>query len=208
MVTVVATDSGAPHPSSPPPGTWSSPSPTADDDGVITLSSVQPRVRIPFTATLTDEDGVVAESVKWQWYKAKPGTDGAPRQKNLRRRTDAIAKATSATYTPEGRTLQDWHNPVCVGHLHRQLSVPRRRHGRVGQYGGGEPGEPGPSVRGCHAMAITSTTRDIPGNTLAVSTDERRFRRSLPTNARDNVGTPVKATDANATLTRPIIRRS
>ena len=39
-----------------------------DDPGKITFSSEQPKVRIDFTATLTDEDdGVDDEKVKWQW---------------------------------------------------------------------------------------------------------------------------------------------
>ena len=41
----------------------------ANDAGMITFSSVQPKVRIDFTATLTDEDGVKEGSVKWQWYE-------------------------------------------------------------------------------------------------------------------------------------------
>ena len=45
-----------------------------NDDGKITFSSVQPKVGIPFTATLTDEDGVVGD-VKWQWYNGpRPST--------------------------------------------------------------------------------------------------------------------------------------
>ena len=38
----------------------------ADDEGKITFSSEQPKVRIDFTATLTDEDDGVKD-VKWQW---------------------------------------------------------------------------------------------------------------------------------------------
>ena len=63
----------------------------ADDGGVITLSSVQPKVRIPFMASLTDEDGGVT-NVKWQWY------DGAIDEDDLT--GNAIDKATSDTYTP------------------------------------------------------------------------------------------------------------
>ena len=43
----------------------------ADDVGKITFSSVQPRVRIPFTAILTDDDVVVGD-VKWRWYTGDP----------------------------------------------------------------------------------------------------------------------------------------
>ena len=43
-----------------------------DDPGKITFSSVQPKVGIPFTATLSDEDGGVKGDVKWQWYNGDP----------------------------------------------------------------------------------------------------------------------------------------
>ena len=63
----------------------------ADDMGSITLSSVQPKVGIDLVATLADEDGVVVDSVKWQWYNAAIVEDLTE---------NAIAGATSATYTP------------------------------------------------------------------------------------------------------------
>ena len=47
-----------------------------NDEGKITFSSVQPKVGIPFTATLSDEDGVVGD-VKWRWYTGDP--DGGDR---------------------------------------------------------------------------------------------------------------------------------
>ena len=71
----------------------------ADDNGVITFSSEQPKVRIDFTATLTDEDGGVDdEKVKWQWA-AVTGADCT----NVTFETDGsddIDKAKSDTYTP------------------------------------------------------------------------------------------------------------
>ena len=68
MVTVVVTDKDAARRSSPPCGTWSSPSRTWTEPGTVTLSSVQPKVGIALTATLEDPDGVVADSVKWTWH--------------------------------------------------------------------------------------------------------------------------------------------
>ena len=76
----------------------------ADEDGTITLSSVQPKVGIPFMATLTDPDGVVVESVKWQWYSDKPdGTTEGTLDNDAN--GDAIAKAKSDTYTPKRADL-------------------------------------------------------------------------------------------------------
>ena len=55
-----------------------------EEDGVITLSAVQPRVGVPLTATLSDPDGDIAD-LEWQWSKP-PGDD--------------IEEATSDTYVP------------------------------------------------------------------------------------------------------------
>ena len=60
-----------------------------DEDGTVTLSSEQPKIGIALTATLEDPDGVVADSVKWTWYLSEDGMG------------DAIAMATSDTYTPK-----------------------------------------------------------------------------------------------------------
>ena len=89
MVTVVATDSTSPRLTATRDVVITITN--ADDAGVITLSSVQPKVRIPFTASLTDEDGGVKD-VKWQWY------DGTIEEDNIT--ANAIDKATSDTYTP------------------------------------------------------------------------------------------------------------
>ena len=63
-----------------------------DEDGTVTLSSEQPKVGIALTATLEDPDGVVADSVKWTWHDAAAGSVADD---------NAIAMATSDTYTPE-----------------------------------------------------------------------------------------------------------
>ena len=46
----------------------------AEDDGEITLSTRQPQVGVPITASLTDEDGVQG-SITWQWGVGQTGTD-------------------------------------------------------------------------------------------------------------------------------------
>ena len=70
-----------------------------DDMGTITLSSVQPKVGVDLVATLADEDGVVVDSVKWQWYDATIDDSDLD--------AGAIAKATSATYTPVAGDVGD-----------------------------------------------------------------------------------------------------
>ena len=69
----------------------------ADDTGVITFSSEQPKVRIDFTASLTDEDGGVKD-VKWQWA-ASTNAD-CPDATFAEDGSDNIDKAKSDTYTP------------------------------------------------------------------------------------------------------------
>ena len=40
-----------------------------EEDGTVALSTLQPRIGFPITATLTDADNITAGSVSWQWYK-------------------------------------------------------------------------------------------------------------------------------------------
>ena len=68
-----------------------------EEDGVVTLSTLQPRVGFPVTATLADPDNVAADSVSWQWY------DGAITDLD----DNAIEDATSATYIPTAITTVD-----------------------------------------------------------------------------------------------------
>ena len=60
-----------------------------NEDGMVTLSAVQPRVGVSLTASLTDIDGPVS-GVKWQWTI----------------NTIAIDDATSDTYTPVDSDLE------------------------------------------------------------------------------------------------------
>ena len=60
-----------------------------DEAGTVTLSSEQPKIGIPLTATLEDPDGFVDDSVKWTWHLSDDGTGSA------------IAMAKSDTYTPK-----------------------------------------------------------------------------------------------------------
>ena len=67
-----------------------------DEDGVVTLSSAQPRAGIAVTATLTDPDGSISR-LTWQWSKGG----------------DDIPGATSDTYVP---TTDDvGSHPGCDG---------------------------------------------------------------------------------------------
>ena len=61
-----------------------------DEEGTVTLSSVQPQVGAPLTATLQDPDGVVSGET-WVWARLPDGTSGD---------WTNISGATSPSYTP------------------------------------------------------------------------------------------------------------
>ena len=62
-----------------------------EEDGEVTLSTLQPRVGFLVTATLADPDNVTADSVSWQWSN----DDGE------------IEDATSDTYTPVAGDIEE-----------------------------------------------------------------------------------------------------
>ena len=113
----------------------------ANDPGMITLSSVQPKVGIPFKATLKDEDGGVEdEKVKWQWYNNQIVSDNLD--------TNAIAKATSDTYTPKNTDTTDGGGvTLMVRAAYTDTLGSTSAMAMADFVGGGEPGEPGPSVQ-------------------------------------------------------------
>ena len=91
-----------------------------EEDGVVTLSTLQPRVGFPVTATLADPDNVTADSVSWQWYRgANVQTTNLPEEcAETTSDNCAIKDATSDTYTPvAGR---HWRYPECGSDLHRR----------------------------------------------------------------------------------------
>ena len=83
-----------------------------EEAGAVELSTLQPRIAFPITATLTDADNITAGSVSWQWYK------GNVTQQDLANLDETecvdatssncfIKGATSATYTPVAIDVQD-----------------------------------------------------------------------------------------------------
>ena len=83
-----------------------------EEPGAVTLSTLQPRVDIPVTATLADADNITADSVSWQWYKGTVTQQGLETLDNTEcvdaRTSDCFIKgATSATYTPVAFDVND-----------------------------------------------------------------------------------------------------
>ena len=79
-----------------------------EEPGKIILSTLQPRVGFPVTATLADPDNITADSVSWQWYKGTVTQALLDAENGLNdtecvdaNTNDCFIKgATSATYTP------------------------------------------------------------------------------------------------------------
>ena len=83
-----------------------------EEPGVVTLSTLQPRVGFPMMATLADPDNITAGSISWQWYKGTVTQQGlASLDGNECVGANAnecfIKGATSATYTPVAFDVND-----------------------------------------------------------------------------------------------------
>ena len=82
-----------------------------DEDGTVTLSSVQPKVGIELTAEVTDLDGDPAD-IKWEWRVSTSGTAENPETgcAAATYEADPIEDVESGSYTPEkddiGKCLQ------------------------------------------------------------------------------------------------------
>ena len=88
-----------------------------EEDGMVTLSTLQPRVGFPVTATLTDPDNITADSVSWQWYRgANIQTSNLPETECAETTSDncAIKDAASDTYTPVADDIEDILNAVAT----------------------------------------------------------------------------------------------
>ena len=69
-----------------------------EEAGKVTLPTVQPRVGVPMTATLTDSDIFSEASVTWAWHRLD--ASAAALDETGGENDTTIDKATSATYTP------------------------------------------------------------------------------------------------------------
>ena len=139
----------------------------ADDPGKVTLSSTQPQVGTPLTATLTDPDGDVTD-LTWQW---EVSDDAADRSFTL------INGATSATFTPGTRDVEK-HLKATASYTDEQGSGKTAE--VVSTSAVRVAGEP-PSDSIAPAFAENTATRSVAENTAAAT----------------NIGAPVTATDAD-----------
>ena len=170
----------------------------ADDAGTITFSSVQPKVGIPFMATLTDPDVAMPESVKWQWYNGNPDDDD---DGEIDADAAPIAKAKSDTYTPKRADL-DADGPDGGGtdavslYVRATYTDSKGSTSAVGMAANlvvvNEENR-APEFK-LNDKVITATTRMVAENTDALSTDD-----NATDDPADNIGTVVMATDMSGT---------
>ena len=130
--------------------------------GAVALSAVQARVGIPLRASLTDPDGGIS-NVTWQWE------NGA----------NAIAKATSATYTP---TADDENDILTAKAMYTDAAGP-------GNMAEAESGTVAADTRN-KAPKFEDQDPDTEG------TQNTEADRSVAENTAANVGDAVTATDS------------
>ena len=105
-----------------------------DEPGTVTLSSLQPLVAIPLTATLDDLDVVVSGSLAWSWARSPDGTSS----------WNPISGETSASYTPVAERCGRLPAGHCL--LHRWRRVGQERPGYLRSRGGAGAGKERTSV--------------------------------------------------------------
>ena len=176
----------------------------ADDEGKITFSSVQPKVGIPFTATLSDEDVAIGD-VKWQWYEGDPDPDN---EGVVGVAAIPIAKAKSDTYTPKRADLDPNNNEdtedAIIFHVWATYTdsigstsatnmatnaVVVNRENRAPEFK-------------LNGKVITATTRMVAENTDALPTDDDTtddLADNIKVPGDDRTKDPVMATDMSGT---------
>ena len=90
-----------------------------EEPGTVTLSTLQPRVGFPVTATLADADNITAGSVSWQWYRGSVTEDALATIVECDGDTTdncSIKGAASDTYTPVTDDIMGY--PECGSAVH------------------------------------------------------------------------------------------
>ena len=150
-----------------------------DEDGTVTLSTLQPRVGTPVTATLTDIDGAVSEVV-WMWERGTGSNLGSP---------VTIEGADSDTYTPTADDVGDHLRAMATSYTDPQGS-----------------GQPAVSVVSDNMVEIDDTNKapEFPDQDMEMDGDQTDQERMVAekTQAGEIIGSVVMATDPNGdTLT-------
>ena len=193
MVTVKVTDTGTPKMSATRDVMITV---TNDDDpGEITFSSVQPRVRIPFTATLTDDDDVVGD-VKWRWYTANPDGDD---DGQVNDDATPIAKAKSDTFTPKDNHADPNNNGNDEDGVTLYVSAEYTDSDGSGKTALGSSNNPVELNRQNEAPEFKVNDKVVTAMSRSIEENSPDPDANPPKTS--NVGLPVAARDPNATYT-------
>ena len=142
-----------------------------DEDGVVTLDSLQPRVDVPLTATLTDDDGQIS-NVAWRWQR-----DGA---------FIHSSRGSMATYTPTRGSLGNPNIPSDLGTLLTATVTYTDAHG---------------DNKTARVTAANRVATELPGSRPPLFPTTETGQRSVAENtpAGRAIGAPVAATDEDVT---------
>ena len=148
---------------------------------VVTLSSLQPKVGVPLTATLSDPDGG-EKDVEWQWSITGADTASVPGTPTATPPGD-ISGATSATYTPK---INDVGGTLTATVMYADAVGPDREGNKAAAH---------PVVQDLAAKAPVfkpkPASRSVPENYADPDT------YGTPVVTYPDVGAPVTATDPN-----------
>jgi serralysin len=162
-----------------------------EEAGTVTLSTLQPRVDFPVTATLADADNITAGSVSWQWYRGNVQTTNLPEEcAETTANNCAIKDAASDTYTPVADDIGDTLTAVA-------------------SYTDGSPneGDAKDVVAAPAANQVLADTRNkapvFPDQDTEMEGRQTAQERMIAENtaAAEVIGAPVAATDEDMSLT-------
>ena len=177
-----------------------------EEDGVVSLSSVQPKVAIQQMAALEDSDGEVTDTV-WQWYRSDNDTCPTALTSVDQALITALAAggsgwspipdAESDTYTPGAGTDKD--EDKCLLALAKyndrrgtaKAAAKQSDNTVIANDGNRAP------VFKDNDVEITETTREVAENTPVNEAEDDADTDDIEESTQGNIGDPVAATDPN-----------
>ena len=167
-----------------------------DEDGTVTLSPTQHRVGVPITATLKDDDDGIY-GLTWQWYNGGSAYDQEGNPTNANNAANAIAGATSATYTPKAGNVDETLTAVAT---YRDAAGGDMPDG-AGLTGSApvlrDTRNKAPVFKDSKGAVITQAERSVAENAIGVVTDDAATNATDDDVATDNVGGTIRADDPN-----------
>ena len=156
-----------------------------DEPGTVKLSSIQPAVGTPLTATVTDPDGEVTD-VSWQWFSGPTKASAG---------ADEIDDATSATYTPTAGDPADEDDNGDIGNYLQVRVTYNDAQGPDDKSTTGDIED-----QRTETKPSANAVRELPETNSAPEFTESSVTREVAENTAEGGGVgddPVKATDAD-----------